>query len=116
MREELLHFKERYQAEKHTGESRKRELDAMEAKGATLKRTLEHDQCRLVQMQIAIEKEREKLQAHVRSRFSLLVQNEDAQYETDGLMQQKADLVRKKNELREQVRMLEDKQREVAAQ
>jgi hypothetical protein len=43
MKDEVLHYKERYQAEKHTGETRKRELDAMEAKGATLKRTLEHD-------------------------------------------------------------------------
>jgi hypothetical protein len=66
-------------------------------------------------MQIMIEKEREKLQAHVKSRFSLLVQSEDAHYETDCLMQEKAELLRKKNDLKDQVKLLEDKQKEILA-
>ena len=48
IQEEIAHYKERYQNEKSTAEMRQRELDAMEAKGATLKRTLQHDEAKLL--------------------------------------------------------------------
>jgi hypothetical protein len=37
----------------------------MEAKGQTLKRTLLHDDSKLLQAQVLIEKEREKMHSHV---------------------------------------------------
>ena len=56
MQDEISHYKERYYTEKQTAETRHRELEAMETKGATLKRTLLHDDARLLQAQVSIEK------------------------------------------------------------
>jgi hypothetical protein len=41
----------------------------MENKGKTYNKTLLHDEGRLVQMQVLIEKEREKMQAHIQNRY-----------------------------------------------
>ena len=113
MQDEITHYKERFHSEKHSGDQRHRELEAMEAKGATLKRTLQHDDCKLIQMQALIEKEREKMQAHVQNRYWQIAQTEDAQSEVDQLMTEKQDLVKKKRDLKDQVQHLEDKQREI---
>ena len=83
MQDEIAHYKERYHSEKHSAEQRNRELEAMETKGATLKRTLQHDEAKLLQMQVLIEKEKEKMQAHVQNRYWQLALTEDAQAEVD---------------------------------
>ena len=75
----------------------------MELKGATLKRTLLHDDSKLLQAQVIIEKERDKLHSHVQTRYWQLAQCEDAQGEVDQLMLEKHDLVRQKRDLRDQV-------------
>jgi len=49
LEDEINHYRERYHSEKQTAETRKKELDAMETKGATLKRTLLHDDSKLLQ-------------------------------------------------------------------
>jgi len=43
VREEIAHYKDRYQTEKHNAEVRKKELESMEVKGTTLRKTLLHD-------------------------------------------------------------------------
>ena len=48
IKEEITHYKERYQMEKHNAEVRKKELDSMEVKGTTLRKTLLHDDQRLM--------------------------------------------------------------------
>lgn len=85
----------------------------MEQKGATLRRTLDHDEGKLLQLKIMIDKEREVLQGQAKSRYWQLAQSEDAQGEVDSLMDEKQALVRKKRDLRDQVGHLEDKQREI---
>lgn len=87
----------------------------MEAKGATLRRTLQHDECKLLQLQVLIEKEREKVQTGVQGRYWQLAQTEDAHAEVEQLMAEKLELVKKKRELRDQVQHLEDKQKEIIA-
>ncbi|TNV78720.1 hypothetical protein FGO68_gene14713 [Halteria grandinella] len=113
MKDEINHYRERYHMEKQTAETRQRELDGMEQKGATLRRTLEHDEGKLLQLKVMIDKEREVLQSQAKSRYWQLAQTEDAQAEVDALMDEKQGLVRKKRDLREQVQQLEDKQREI---
>ena len=49
LQDEIAHYKDRYHSEKQTAETKQKELDAMEAKGATLKRTLLHDDSKLLQ-------------------------------------------------------------------
>ena len=115
VQDEIKHYRERYHQEKLAAENRKKELDAMEAKGATLRRTLLHDDGKLLQMQVLIEKEREKMQAHIQKRYWLLAQAEDAQAEVEGMMSEKQELVRKKRDLKDQVQHLEDKQKEILA-
>ena len=78
LEDEISHYRERYHLEKQTAETKKKELDAMETKGQTLKRTLLHDDSKLLQAQVLIEKEREKMQQHVQTRFWFLSQAEDA--------------------------------------
>jgi hypothetical protein len=101
--------------ERQTAETRQRELDAMEQKGATLRRTLQNDECKLLQLKVMIDKEREVLQGQAQSRYWQLATTEDAQCAADGLMAEKQELVRKKRDLRDQVQHLEDKQREIIA-
>jgi hypothetical protein len=69
LQDEINHYKERYHSEKHSAEMRRRELEAMENKGDTLKRTLQHDEAKLLQMQVLIEKEKEKMQGHIQNRY-----------------------------------------------
>jgi|LauGreDrversion4_2_1035121.scaffolds.fasta_scaffold568080_1 hypothetical protein len=73
----------------------------MENKGKTYNKTLLHDEGRLVQMQVLIEKEREKMQAHIQNRYWQLAQAEDGQAEVEALMAEKSELVKKKRELKE---------------
>lgn len=61
LEDEISHYRERYHLEKQNAETKKKELDAMETKGQTLKRTLLHDDSKLLQAQVLIEKEREKM-------------------------------------------------------
>lgn len=55
----------------------------MEIKGATLKRTLLHDDSKLLQAQVIIEKERDKLHSNVQTRYWQLALCEDSQGEVD---------------------------------
>jgi hypothetical protein len=48
-----------------------------------LKRTLDHDDCRLVQIKVVIEREKETLQTQAKNRYWQLAQAEDLSAEVD---------------------------------
>jgi predicted ester cyclase len=90
-----------------------KEYESMELKGNTLKKTLMHDDSKLIQAQIMIEKEKEKLHGYVQTRYALLSEIEDQQMEVENLMAEKQALLAKKRDLKDSLVFMEDKYKEL---
>ncbi len=99
--------------EKSNAIQKTKEVESMELKGKTLNKTLMHDEGKLIQAQVMIEKEKEKLQTHVKSRYWLLSNIEDSGNEVEMLMAEKQEQIRKKRDLKDSLVHLEDKYKEI---
>eukprot|EP00347_Sterkiella_histriomuscorum_P023307 403335149 len=115
LQKEVAHYRERADLEEKNLHCRREDLIQFEKKASIMGNALELEEKKYLEGLGTLEKEKDKLQRHVKDRYWQLTIVEDSSNDMETMMSEKQELLRKKRELKDQMIHLEDKEKEIKA-